>query len=93
MILTLPRTVSSLNELDVFYSEHESLHAGRRIGVFAKEMDGFYYFWPDHTRGGFWSDVVLREVADALTEQNKAWAEFIERELASSGKPLSVVRG
>ena len=39
--------------------------------------DGYYVWWPDHTREGYIESHVLRTLADKLDELNKAWDDEI----------------
>lgn len=50
---------------------------GVAMGLLMKEVDGFYVFFPDSPNGGFWSEGVLKQLADKLAELNKEWKEKI----------------
>jgi len=66
-------------------SEHRHevhFHNGARVGTVEREVDGFFYFWPED-RAGFWAEHLLRGIADKLAELNKPWAETITRELST----------
>ena len=45
---------------------------GKHIGDIAKDVDGYYYWWP-LTRTGAWQAYALREIADLLDEMNADW--------------------
>ncbi len=44
--------------------------------ILVKE-DGFYDFWPNMNRNGYWDSWVMRSIADKLDELNKQWQENI----------------
>lgn len=60
----------------------DSLHVNFGVNVWLgeiyQEVDGFYVFWPNHDRAGYWSQWMLRAISDKLAELNKAWSEEIE---------------
>ena len=52
-----------------------------RLGWFLQDHDGFFYFWPDDDLKGFWSEEVLRFLADNLQKLNAHWEAIIEKGL------------
>lgn len=50
------------------------------IGSVSRDVDGFFYFWPDSTNGGCYSECFLKDIHDMLKELNKKWNKRIERE-------------
>ncbi len=51
------------------------------IGEVESGVDGFYYFWPIKDRAGYWSDYVLRAIADTLAELNRKWEGDVHKTL------------
>jgi hypothetical protein len=43
---------------------------GVRLGDFIPGDDGLYHFWPDCSRGGYWTAPVMREIVDLLNNLN-----------------------
>jgi hypothetical protein len=56
------------------------------IGQAVIDVDGFYYFLPNHNGGGLWQAYVLRAIAERLDELNQEWSEEIDRMFAESPK-------
>lgn len=53
---------------------------------FLKDVDGFFYYWPDGRISGCYTAQVLRAIADKLDEMNKPISErFVEELLANAG--------
>jgi len=50
------------------------------IGEVLMDVDGYYYFWPDHSSHGCWSAQLLQMVANELNDLNKKWDEVISNE-------------
>jgi hypothetical protein len=46
-----------------------------------QDVDGYYYFWPSEG-GGYFSEFVLRTIADHLEELNKPWDNEINQYFA-----------
>jgi hypothetical protein len=51
-----------------------------KLGEMAKEIDGFYYFFPEPNSGNFPSNI-LRGIADELDRLNKSWADQVNAQL------------
>ena len=51
------------------------------MGELCKEVDGYYVWYPDVYRGGYWSEWLLRAIADKLRELNKEWHEQVCRDM------------
>lgn len=49
------------------------------LGYCYMEVDGLYVFVFNTDINGFWSDYVLREIADILTELNKEWYQQLSK--------------
>jgi hypothetical protein len=56
---------------NVYYNNHH-------LGDFVMDVDGYYKFFPELTRGGYWEGWVLRDIADKETELNKDWDQQVE---------------
>ena len=56
---------------------------GALMGTAEQEVDGYYYFYPDQTKRGFWAPFILRAIADKVDEINKPWNDMIEKDLAA----------
>ena len=50
---------------------------GVYLGDFAKDVDGYYYYWPSPYPNGSWPAYALRMIADKLDELNKEWDDEI----------------
>lgn len=55
------------------------------LGDVVTGVDGFYYFWPDHSRCGAWDEGMLLEVAEYLRVKNKPWQDQIDNDPKISG--------
>lgn len=53
----------------------------KSIGEFIKDVDGYYYYWPNPDLRGSWNSNALRVIADKLDEVNKEWDNHIIKEL------------
>ena len=51
------------------------------IGEFQKDVDGFFYFWPNDKLYGSWSAHTLLTLGEKLTDLNKPWEDQLERDL------------
>ena len=51
---------------------------GIKMGEILMSEDGYYNFWPDLHRGGYWPSYILRMLADRVDEMNKPWDEEIQ---------------
>lgn len=51
----------------------------RFLGMFERDIDGYFYFLSDYNKQGSWSSYVLRAIADKLDEINKDWDEQIKK--------------
>ena len=43
---------------------------GVHLGDILADVSGFYYFWPNLDRGGFWDQSVLQQICNKLQELN-----------------------
>lgn len=59
------------------------------IGELYPEVDGFYVYEPDRSRGGCFSEQILMELALKLSELNADWNDMIHKDLAS--RPMELV--
>ena len=48
------------------------------IGSFIKDTDGFFMFFPDHTNGGGFTEILLLEIVDLLKSLNKEWRDHLD---------------
>ena len=52
------------------------------IGEFQKDVDGYFYFWPNRIKDGCsWSEHILLTLGEELRRLNKPWNEQIARDL------------
>lgn len=58
-----------------------------KLGEMMMEVDGYYYFWPDLSRGGFWPSHILHDIARKLDALNEAWDQRLNEELAKLKEP------
>jgi len=65
-------TKSLASEYNVFF------YTGARIGTFELEVDGFYVFWLERSRQGFFTAEVLAGIAKCLNTVNQQRIEQIE---------------
>lgn len=61
---------------------------GIRIGNAYREVDGFYVFNPDLTNGGAWTQEILHEVHEILSDLNREWDKQIERDFTQPAQKL-----
>lgn len=54
---------------------------GKLIGNLYQEVDGFWVFWQEEALSGFWSQHVLRQLADKLEELNADWDRQLHEDL------------
>ena len=57
---------------------------GVEIGYIYCEVDGFYVFEIASRLGGYWSEWVLRDIADQLHYMNKEWEQQINEDLTKA---------
>jgi hypothetical protein len=55
------------------------------IGVFAMDVDGYYYFWPNDADGS-WASYELRIIADALDAINKPHNDNVKAYFENNGR-------
>lgn len=71
-----------------FKKENDFLYSvnfnSRLVGELLRDVDGFYYYWPEKNLTGAWPEWVLRQTADKLNELNKSWGDLIEKELKTN---------
>lgn len=65
---------------DFYVDEDEILRYknGVPCGVIAKDVDGYFYWWPDRESYGSWSAHAIRQVADLLDTMNAQWDKEIK---------------
>jgi len=64
---------------------HEVFYQNRSLlGHILVGDDGFYNFWPDTKRGGYWDSQVLKLIAQQLDLMNAQYAEQMEHDLTVS---------
>lgn len=49
-----------------------------KLGELAIDRGGFWQFWPDVTKGGYWPAWVLRQIADWIDQKNEAWEKELD---------------
>ena len=60
---------------------------GINLGYTYPEVDGYYVFeFKDNPSGGFWSEYILRGIADTLRDLNKDWDEKINEYFAEEAR-------
>ena len=60
-----------VKENKVLLSDGSTLQ--QRVGELIMMEDGYYEFFPDLERGGYWPTWVLRGIADLVDEKNAEW--------------------
>lgn len=68
------KTAEREPELAIIY---RSIHVGDAI----LNDDGYYVFFPDTSRSGYWTADTLRHVADVLDAMNREWNEQVNRDM------------
>lgn len=53
---------------------------GIQLGVFICGLDGYFEFWPEPSRPGYWPTWFLRDLADKTDSLNFAWEMRIKNE-------------
>lgn len=51
------------------------------LGEVLPDVDGYYKFWPDTTRGGYWNEYILTRIAKFLKDKNRSWDRQVKRDL------------
>lgn len=51
-----------------------------KLGYAYREVDGYYVFQFEQLQG-YWSDYILREIADILTDLNEEWNKQVITDL------------
>lgn len=54
---------------------------GVHIGTFDCGDDGFWHFWPDRTKVGYWTEELLAAIAADLKKLNEPLRKQIEKDL------------
>ena len=52
-----------------------------RIGELVMMESGYYEFFPDLERGGYWSTWMLRDIADLVDGTNAEWDARVKRDV------------
>lgn len=54
------------------------------LGLLEKEIDGYFYFWPNHNLDGApWDGRVLKSIGQILEDKNKKWDNEVARALVT----------
>ena len=78
--------VTKDNEYEVRVESNNKL-----LGEFVLNIDGFYHFKIlDTPISGLWSDYVLLEIANKLTEINQPWKEHVDKYFNESNEDWDV---
>jgi len=56
----------------------------RRIGELVMTESGYYEFFPDLGRGGYWSTWMLRDIADLVDGTNAEWDAQVKRDVGGA---------
>ena len=56
---------------------------GADIGSFEVGDDGYYVFWPNTSRQGYWDAYLLQAISVRLFELNKSWDDQINMEFTN----------
>lgn len=67
-----------LEKLEFGYDVYHQKN-GVFLGSFDALEDGFYCFFADNSRNGYWPAYILREIADELDSLNKEHEEDINK--------------
>lgn len=51
-----------------------------RLGELVFNTDGYYVFFPDTSRGGYWEGYVLRTIAELMDIINQEWDEIVKND-------------
>ena len=51
------------------------------LGELYAEVDGYYVFWPNYERRGFWEGWVLQSIATQLDVLNAAWDKQVREDM------------
>lgn len=54
---------------------------GVHIGEFEISDDGYYHFWPDQSRKGYWSQELITALGEALERINKNWDRQVRKDI------------
>ena len=73
MSLRLDFADEAKNVCSVYYCN------GVYVGEFYREVSGHYVYDPDRTKGGYWSEGMLIEIAEELQRLNKPWDDQINQ--------------
>lgn len=55
-----------------------------RIGELVMTESGYYEFFPDLERGGYWSTWTLRDIADLVDGTNAEWDAQVKKDVGGS---------
>ena len=47
------------------------------LGDLVRDVDGYFYYWPDHSKTGCYPEYMIRAIADKLAELNKPWDAIV----------------
>lgn len=59
----------------------------KSIGEFIKDVDGYYYFWPNPSLKGSWNANALNVISEQLDLLNKKWDDQVTSDLAENIRP------
>jgi hypothetical protein len=57
---------------------------GVKLGEILCEVDGYYVFYPE-LNGGYWSEHILRAIADLLGTMNAEWDAIVQADPCIGG--------
>jgi hypothetical protein len=65
------------------YTQHNRViikdrYESRCLGEYVVDVDGFYYFWPDPSRGGCYPSWLLISIGKRLEKLNRKWNQKID---------------
>jgi len=71
---------------------HLETNNGSLVGKIEPADDGFLYFWPE-LRAGFWSEELMRDIADKLKELNKPYNDELNQYFSTHQKDIDYPLG
>ena len=69
----------------VYHAYHDN---GVKLGEILMAEDGYYVFFSDDSKRGFWEAYILRQIADRLDEINKPWDDQVKQYFADTSNPV-----
>jgi hypothetical protein len=71
------------NALQLTFNGSNILYGGTVLGILSKTEDGYFNFWPDKDRDGYWPAHLLISIGEKLNDLNKEWDAQVKRDLAA----------